>query len=129
MARKCRLAAIAPKDVSLITAALKGAGEPGVASVARLSVRELSKLKPDILIVDLDRLQTDSLEMLRQIRFVLPDCTLVVYTGAKKLEWGRECHLAGANGILSKESSKMQLASGLYHAIESGCFTDPRIAA
>jgi DNA-binding NarL/FixJ family response regulator len=113
----------------MLNAALVGAGERALASVPRLNVRELSELKPDILIVDIDRLQSDRLEMVRQIRFVLPDCTIVVYTDATKLEWGRECHLAGANGVISKESNKSQLASGLHSAIETGCFTDPRIAA
>jgi DNA-binding NarL/FixJ family response regulator len=129
MARNCCFAAITPDDAPLLSAALKGAGERALAAVARLNVRELRKMKPDILIVDIDRLETDNLEMVRQIRFVLPDCTLIIFTGAKELEWGRECHLAGANGILSKESSESELASGLHHAIESGCFTDPRIAA
>ena len=129
MPRKCCLTAITPKDVPLLSAALKGAGERPVAAVARLNVGELSKVKPDVLIVDIDNLQSDSFEMVRQIRFVLPDCTLIVFTDSKKLEWGRKCHLAGANGVLSKESNESQLASGLYHAIESGCFTDPRIAA
>jgi DNA-binding NarL/FixJ family response regulator len=123
------LAGIGSKDVPLLSAALKGAGERALATVAHLDVGELSKLEPDILVVDIDELQTDALEMVRQIRFVLPDCTLVVYTSSLVLEWGRECHLAGANGVLSKQSDESQLASGLFHAIESGCFTDPRIAA
>lgn len=113
----------------MLSAAFMGAGEQALVSIAHLNVLELSNLKPDILIVDIDHLQTDSLEMLRRIRFVLPDCTLVVYTDATTLEWGRECHLAGANGVLSKESTKSQLSSGLFHSAESGCFTDPRIAA
>jgi DNA-binding NarL/FixJ family response regulator len=129
MARNCCLAAIEPGDVPLLSAALKGAGERALATVAHLNVHELRKLKPEILVVDIDQLQTDTLEIVRQLRFVLPDCTLVVYTESKKLEWGRECHLAGANGVLSKHSNESQLASGLFHAIKSGCFTDPRIAA
>jgi DNA-binding NarL/FixJ family response regulator len=123
------MASIAPKDVPLLSAALGRAGEQALATVAHLNVRELGKLKPDILLVDIDRLQSDPLEMVRQIRFVLPDCTLVVYTDSGKLEYGRECHLAGANGVLSKQSNESQLASGLSHAIKSGCYTDPRIAA
>jgi hypothetical protein len=31
--------------------------------------------------------------------------------------------------VLSKESRESQLVFGLQHAMQSGCFTDPRFAA
>jgi DNA-binding NarL/FixJ family response regulator len=129
MARVCCLAAVDPEDIALLGAALKGAGEPALAIVARLDVIELSKLAPDVLIADLDGLQVDPLETLRQVRFVLPDCVIVVYTAVTKPTWGRACHLAGANCLLSKESRESELITGLRSAIQSGCYTDPRFAA
>lgn len=129
MPRVCCLAAIDPKDVALLSAALKGAGEPGLTVAAHLDVVELAKLAPDLLIADVDRQEVDPLELLRQLRFVLPECVIVVYTGAVKRSWGRACHLAGASCVLSKESRKPLLVSGLRHAIQSGCFTDPRVSA
>jgi DNA-binding NarL/FixJ family response regulator len=129
MARICCLAAIARKDVPLLGAALKGAGAPNLAIVARLEVVALRKLAPDLLIADIDDLEVDPLEMLRQLRFVLPDCVIVVYTAIMKSSWGRACHLAGASGLLSKEAHESQLISGLRRVIRTGCFTDPRFAA
>jgi DNA-binding NarL/FixJ family response regulator len=129
MARMCCLAAIDPKDIPLLSAALTGAGEPGLTMVAHLDVAALGKLSPDVLIADIDRLDVDPLEMLRQMRFVLPECVIVVYTGIGKRSWGRACHLAGASCILSKESRERLLASGLRRAIQTGCYTDPRFAA
>jgi hypothetical protein len=38
------------------------------------------------------------------------------------------CHLAGANCLLAKKSTKAVLAAGLSEAMTSGCFTDPRFA-
>jgi DNA-binding NarL/FixJ family response regulator len=129
MARVCCLAAIDPEDIALLGAALKGAGEAALSILAPLEVVELAKLSPDVLIVDIDRLEIDKLEMLRRLRFVLPECLVVVYTGIMQHPWSRACHLAGANCVLSKESPESQLSFGLRSAIWGGCYTDPRFAA
>jgi DNA-binding NarL/FixJ family response regulator len=129
MARVCCLAAIDPKDIPLLVAALSGAGEPSLTIVARFDVAALRKIAPDVLVVDVDGLEVDRLEMLRQVRFVLPECIIVVYTEDTKSSWGRACHLAGANCLLSKEARESQLIAGLRRAIRTGCFTDPRFAA
>ncbi|MGA8575521.1 MAG: hypothetical protein WB609_07535 [Candidatus Cybelea sp.] len=121
--------AVDPKDIVSLGAALKGAGEPGLAIVAHLDVAALRKLAPDVLIADIDRQRVDPLEMLRQLRFVLPECVIVVFTGSIGPTWARACHLAGASCVLSKESRKPLLISGLRHAIKTGCYTDPRFAA
>ena len=128
MARLCCLA-VDSKDIPLLGAALKAAGQPGLAIVGHLDVAALAKLSPDVLVADVDRQKVDPLEMLRQLRFVLPECVIVVYTGTVTRAWGRACHLAGASCVLSKESGKALLVSGLQRAIETGCFTDPRFAA
>lgn len=89
----------------------------------------MRKCLPDILILDVDGLEVDPLEMLRQVRFVLPGCLLVVYTHTTTEAWARACHLAGANCVLSKASPESQLALGLRNAIRIGSFTDPHFAA
>jgi CheY-like chemotaxis protein len=128
MARICCLAAVNPKDIPLLGAALKSAAKPSVTIVARLDVAALGRLAPDILVADIDKLEVDPLEMLRQLRFVLPDCLIVVYTAVVESSWGRACHLAGASCMLSKESHESQLMNGLLRAIHTGCFTDPSFA-
>jgi DNA-binding NarL/FixJ family response regulator len=129
MARVCCLAAVEPKAIPLLGAALKGVGEVGLTAVANVDVAALGKLSPDVLVADIDRQEVDVLELLRQLRFVLPECVIVVYTGAASRAWGRACHLAGASCVLSKKSREIQLMSGLRRAIETGCFTDPHFVA
>ncbi|HEV3092584.1 MAG TPA: hypothetical protein VGX91_14165 [Candidatus Cybelea sp.] len=129
MARLCCLAAVDPKDVPLLVGALKGAGESGHAVVAGLDVAALARLAPDLLVADIDGLKVDALEALRQVRFVLPECVIVIYTAAVKISWSRACHLAGANCMLSKESHESELTNGLRRALKTGCFTDPHFAA
>jgi DNA-binding NarL/FixJ family response regulator len=128
MARTCCLAGM-DGAVPIFSAVFKAAGEPALATVARLNVAELGRLVPDVLVCDLDDLDVDPLELLRQIRFVLPDCLIAVYTGVMKRRWGRACHLAGANCLLAKNSDEEHLADGLRGAMLSGCYTDPRFAA
>ena len=129
MARVCCLAGTTAQDIPLLTSVLKAAGEPGVAIVSRLDVAGLRNLAPAVLIADVDRLDVDPLEMLRQLRFVLPGCVIVIYTAIVDPSWGFACHLAGASALLSKASRESELALGLRHAIRTGCFTDPRCVA
>ncbi len=128
MARTCCLAGM-DGAVPMFSAVFKAAGESALATVARLNVVELGKLVPDVLVCDVDDLDVDPLELLRQIRFVLPDCLIAVYTGVMVRTWGRACHLAGANCLLAKGSNEQRLSDGLRGALLSGCYTDPCFAA
>ncbi|MGD1065654.1 MAG: hypothetical protein ABR975_02455 [Vulcanimicrobiaceae bacterium] len=129
MARTCCLAGIDPTKVSTFRAAFKAAGVPAPASLARLDVTELGKLAPSLLVCDIDDCTVDPLELLRQLRFVLPESMIAVYTGDMERTWGLACHLAGANCLLSKRSNGPTLSAGLRGALKSGCYTDPRFAA
>jgi len=129
MARICCLAGIDRAAVPKLGALLKAVGETRPAVRAALAVRELGDIRPDLLIADIDGLAVDALELLRQIRFVLPSCVIVVYSGDAHRAWGLACHNAGANAMLSKDSSKAELVEGLGDALASGCYTDPRFVA
>jgi DNA-binding NarL/FixJ family response regulator len=128
MARHCCLAGVDRADVPKFSAVFSAAGASALASLARLDVAELGRLSPDLLVCDLDGLDADRLEFLRQVRFVLPECTIGIYTGDMKRSWGMECHLAGANCLLSKDASQADLAAGVRDALDGGCFTDERFA-
>lgn len=94
-----------------------------------LGVAKLGTYAPRLLVVDFDHMAIDKLESLRQIRFVLPDCAIAVMSSNLKRSWARQCHMAGANGVFSSASTMTKLATGLQHAAQSGCYTDPAFAA
>ncbi len=98
-------------------------------SVAALDVGKLGALRPTVLICDVDAVNVDSLELLRQLRFVLPECLIVLYTANVRRGWSVACHLAGVNAMLLKDSSEALLADGLRNVLRTGCYTDPRFAA
>ncbi|MGD0966979.1 MAG: hypothetical protein ABR949_01730 [Candidatus Aquilonibacter sp.] len=129
MARLCCLAAIDPEDLPLLTTAMNAAFAHANASIAQLDVQVLQALGPEVLVIDIDRVDVDPIEAIRQLRFVLPDCVIVVYTGGTNSDVVRLCHNAGANCLLSKSSDEGQLAAGMRRAMWSGCFTDPRFVS
>jgi DNA-binding NarL/FixJ family response regulator len=129
MAFVCCLAGIERKDIPMFGLVLRAAGVPGTALVGNLDVGELGTLKPALLVCDVDGSDVDGLELLRQLRFVLPDCLLAVYTGVVTRTWGVACHLAGVNCMLTKNSRVTRLAAGIRGALRSGCYTDPEFSA
>jgi DNA-binding NarL/FixJ family response regulator len=129
MLRTTCLADIDDTKVALFRVVVKQARAPVLVVVARVEVAALGALSPAVLICDLDHLELEPLEVLRQLRFVLPTCIIVVYTLSGKHGWGLACHLAGANGVLSKTSNEAELVVGLRSSMRTGCFTDPRLAA
>jgi DNA-binding NarL/FixJ family response regulator len=108
---------------------LRGTGESALVSLANLSVTELQRIGPDVLVCDVDSVAVDRLEFLRQLRFVLPECVITVYTGNVLQSWSRACHLAGVNCLLAKGSDAATLATGLREALSTGCYTDAAFSA
>jgi DNA-binding NarL/FixJ family response regulator len=125
MVRACCLVAIRPEDVPRLTVAINAAFEEVKTTVAQPDIALLNALAPDIIAVDIDQLEIDPIEMLRQLRFVCPDSTIVAFTGSTDASLVRGCHNAGANCLLSKDSNGTQLSAGLRRGMRSGCYTDP----
>ena len=123
------LAGLDPIDVPIFNGALRIAGVVERPDFSRLDVRDIGRIRPDLLVCDLDGFSVDRFELLRRLRFVLPDCLIAVYTRDMHRTWSLACHLAGANCMLSKESNEADLAFGMRDALDSGCFTDPRFVA
>lgn len=125
----CCLVAVAAEDIPRLSAALTGALGHAEMTVALLDVPVLNALAPDVLVIDIDRLDTDPIESLRRLRFVLADCVIVAFTDSTRPSFMRKYHNAGANCLISKSSDERQIAAGLREALRSGCFTDPPLVA
>jgi DNA-binding NarL/FixJ family response regulator len=129
MARTCCLAGVRQSDVARLSAVVLKSGALAPTWMARINVAKLRTLQPGIVVCDIDEGNADALETLRQIRFVLPDCIITIYSGRLERSWAVACHLAGANGVFFRESTQAELVRGIRGALKSGCFTDPRFAA
>jgi DNA-binding NarL/FixJ family response regulator len=112
-------------NIPLLTAALATCGYLDPVITTRINVTEIGRAAPDFLVLDIDAIDADPLELLRQTRFVVPSCIIAIYSAMRSRNWARSCHLAGANCILSKNVDETNLVAGIHHTISSGCYTDP----
>jgi len=103
-------------------------GYDGPQNFERLTVAKIARHAPRAILVDLDHLQTDRLECLRQLRFVLPECAIAAVSSNLRGTWAAQCHMAGATGVLSL-SSVAHMVACLRLAVRSGCYTDPSFVA
>jgi DNA-binding NarL/FixJ family response regulator len=126
--RSC-LAGIDSAELPGLISSLMLVGSTEPVTLPEIDVAAIGKLEPDIVVMNVDQLLLDPLESIRMTRFVLQSSVIAVFTGKLEHSWGRACHLAGANCLLSKRGSADQTALGLLHAMRSGCFTDPSFEA
>jgi hypothetical protein len=123
------LAGIGPDAVPLLVAALVLIGSEEPTIIGTIDVTAIGSLEPHMLVLDVDALETDPLETIRMTRFLLRSGVIAIFTGRLEQSWGRACHLAGANCVLSSRGSEDRTAIGLMHGLRSGCFTDPAFEA
>jgi DNA-binding NarL/FixJ family response regulator len=118
------------KSVSnLLSDVLLKAGYDRAWCSQELGVAKLGSYSPRVLMVDFDHLVNDKLETIRQLRFVLPECSIAVVSSDLNRSWARQCHMAGANGVLSGSGDASRMLAGLLRAVRTGCYTDPRFVA
>lgn len=123
------LAGTVPAENARLAAVLGLIGSKPPTVMATIDVTAIGTIEPDLLLMDVDELETDPLEAVRMMRFLLRSSVIAVYTGRLERSWGRDCHLAGASCLLSKRGSDDQTALGLMSAMRGGCFTDPAFEA
>ena len=120
------LVALRFDDLPILNTALDLVGVPQSVSM-ELNPTAIKSLAPEVVVLDIDDLNIDPFETLRRLRFVLPDCMMIVYTNVLSSEWCRGCRLAGVSGIRSERSDVGAVEFGIRPTIQNGCFTDPRI--
>jgi hypothetical protein len=123
------LAGIGPDAVPLLVAALVLIGSEEPTIIAAIDITAIGSLEPHMLVIDVDGLETDPLETIRMLRFLLRSGVITIFTAKLEQSWGLACHLAGANCVLSSQGGEDRTAIGLLHGLRSGCFTDPAFEA
>jgi DNA-binding NarL/FixJ family response regulator len=126
VARTSALAGIGADQTAILLDALGAAASNLPADLATFNVAELGRLSPELLVCDMDDQGNAGFEKIRQIRFVLPACLIIVFTNSLKSSWAVAAHLAGANAIVSKRATLEELIVGIKTTVSSGCYTDHR---
>lgn len=105
---------------------LSEAGFTVVTSMDSVSIEELGRTEPSVVLIDTDYVEDDALTALRKLRAVLPEAAICAYTGTLETEWALRSLRAGANCILSKMAEPHEIVDGIRAALREGEFIDPR---
>lgn len=93
-----------------------------------LAWRELGRLKPDILVTDIEMPGLTGLELARRIKDQAVPCKVVILTTFARPGYLRRALDAGASGYLLKDSPADHLAEALRKVHRGGRAVDPELA-
>jgi DNA-binding NarL/FixJ family response regulator len=100
----------------------------GVAANGREALEMVSKLSPDIVLMDVVMPLMDGLEATRRIRKESPDIKVIVLTQYEDKEYVLPVIEAGATGFISKASASSELTAAIRSVYRGDSFLSPSIA-
>jgi two-component system, NarL family, response regulator NreC len=100
----------------------------GEASDGREALQKLEKLKPDILLTDIDIPGIDGIELARQARTVSPDTKSIIYSTRSDDQYVISALRAGAKGYVLKTASFEQLNNALQKVLSGHYYLSDELA-
>jgi RNA polymerase sigma factor (sigma-70 family) len=100
----------------------------GVATNGREALEMVTKLSPDIVLMDIVMPNMDGLEATRRIRKQSPETKVIVLTQYEDREYVLPVIEAGASGFISKVAASSELASAIRSVYRGDSFLSPSIA-
>lgn len=85
----------------------------GEASDGEAAVSAAQKLRPDVVLLDLNMPRLDGLGAARRLRKLLPSCRAIVLTMHLDEEYARQAVAAGAKGFVQKDASPATLSKAI----------------
>jgi DNA-binding NarL/FixJ family response regulator len=101
----------------------------GQAGTAKDALREVSTLKPDVVLVDLNIPDRDGVELLTALRMLHPPGKLLVLSSYDDEFYVAEALRAGAHGYLVKTALLEEVLEGIRCLSSGGTPLSPRVAA
>lgn len=92
----------------------------GEAGDGETAVRQVSSLRPDLVLLDIAMPVMDGLAALPLVRQAAPDATILMLTAFQQRSLGDECRRLGADGYLEKGLSPQQLVAEVRHHLGRG---------
>lgn len=100
----------------------------GEASNGREAVELVEKLFPDIVITDMNMPELNGVEVIRQVKRILPDTEILVFTGTDSEHVIRSAFHSGARGFLLKSEIGTQLVAAVESLAQHKPVYNSRIA-
>ena len=89
----------------------------------------LSRLKPDVILLDLELGEIDGVEALRQVHEIAPDLKVIVYTSHDEEDYIIQAAELGVDGYLLKGSPKEEIVAAVRSVNEGGSAIESKVAA
>lgn len=99
----------------------------GIAESAAAAVEAARRLRPDLVVLDIQLPQEDGLSAARQIRALLPDTAITVVSAHRDPDWVVRAAQAGANGYVAKDGSFPELLDVLRRVRVGSMLTAPSV--
>jgi DNA-binding NarL/FixJ family response regulator len=109
-----------------LTQLLSEAGFCVVTTLESMALDEIARNEPTVIFVDVDFIDVEPVLAIRQLRTVVPNATICVYTGRSQVGWAATCSRAGANCVISKSAMPAEIVAGIQQALRVGAFIDER---
>lgn len=91
------------------------------------AVAESTRLRPDVVLMDIGMPRLNGIEAARQIRELLPETKVLMLTVHDDVEYLAQAIDAGASGYLLKDACDDELVRGVLSAAQGGCVLDPSL--
>jgi DNA-binding NarL/FixJ family response regulator len=101
----------------------------GEAASGREAVGLVSRLRPDVVLLDLEMPDVDGVEAIPQLLSVLPGLGVLVFTAYDTDERVLGAVRAGARGYLLKGASAEEIARGIRTVNGGASYLEPRVAS
>jgi pilus assembly protein CpaE len=92
----------------------------GEASDGRAAIEEAKKLKPDIVLMDINMPDMDGISASQEISRVAPMCQVIMMSVQSEADYLRRSMLAGAMDFLTKPFSGEELSSSIHRVYDMG---------
>lgn len=97
----------------------------GIASNGRQLVVDVTRLRPDLVVLDISMPVLNGIEAARQIIQLVPATKLVFVTQQMELDYLRAAFHAGARGYVSKQCASDELKTALKRVVAGGTYVSP----
>ncbi len=87
-----------------------------------------SKMKPDLVLMDIQMPNMNGIEATRQIREKYPQCKVIMFTGDEELGSVQTCLNVGANGYCTKTIKRQDLFQAMESVVNGKTWIDSKVA-
>jgi DNA-binding NarL/FixJ family response regulator len=99
----------------------------GVAEEAVTALGSIERMRPNIVVVDISLNGPDGLDLLKNIRMLIPDLPVLILSMMDELIYAERALRAGANGYIMKQAASDQFLIALRRVLDGGIYVSEAV--